>query len=438
MLQILRGVLRKAETQVIEQADSVEERLNKTLLIFACGLMSFAAMLWLAIYWAMGIRFSVTIPLGYQLISALLLVIYLKTRNLALFRFSQTTLFLFVPFAMQWSIGSAVSSSGVMLWALLAPMGVMVFQGARQSVPWFVAYVLLTVMSGAFDFYLSAGAESGVPMSTIGVFFALNFAAVSTIVYLLFGYFVREKDKLKQELDGQHEILKLERGKSERLLLNMLPEKIARHLKDDRGVIAEGLADVTVMFVDIVEFTKLAEEMSPGQMVEMLNEVFSGLDELTEKHGLEKIKTVGDAYMVVGGLTPGNPDYTAAIADMALEAQSVISSRNRLRTHIGISTGPVVAGVIGTKKFSFDMWGDTVNIASRLSSGADAGGIQCDATTYRRLRARFEFAGPESVQAKGKGEITVYRLLGPAKERGADLSPARLGALHSGDSIAGG
>jgi hypothetical protein len=181
--------------RVISSEDSEQEKLNKTLAIFASGLMGFGAMLWLAIYWAMGIKFSATVPLTYLMISAGSLVLYLWKRNFELFRFIQVSLFLFVPFIMQWSIGSYVSSSGVMLWALLAPVGVMIFQGPRDSLPWFFAYIVMTAISGFFDYYLGDGVQQGVTMQSVAVFFSLNFAAVSTIVYFLISYFVNQRDK---------------------------------------------------------------------------------------------------------------------------------------------------------------------------------------------------------------------------------------------------
>jgi adenylate cyclase len=412
--------------RVITDQDSDQDKLHKTLAIFACGLMGFGAVLWLAIYWAMGIKFSATVPLVYLAVSAASLTLYLWNRNFELFRFTQVSLFLFVPFIMQWSIGSYVSSSGVMLWALLAPVGVMIFEGPRQSMPWFFAYIVMTGISGFFDYYLGEGTQQGVNMQTISIFFALNFAAMSTIVYLLISYFVRERDKLQGRVDEQHRQLKLEQEKSERLLLNILPGPIAERLKEQHTTIADGFADVTVMFADIINFTRLSEEMPPKFMVTMLNEVFSHFDMLAEKHRLEKIKTIGDAYMVAGGLdmhhrydasnTP-HREYSHAICNLALDMRDYMTTlagtrMSRLQIHVGVGTGPVVAGVIGMKKFIYDLWGDTVNIASRVTSEATAGTILVDAVTYRRVRDDYEFEGPQTLNVKGKGEIPAYRLIG--------------------------
>jgi class 3 adenylate cyclase len=381
--------------------------------------MNLAVVLWLAIYWLMGLHFSTNVPLGFQLISVTSLVYYLRTKRFGVFRFIQLSLFLFTPFVMQWSIGSAVTASGVMLWALLAPISALVVSGWRDSIPWFVAYIVMTVISGFFDFYLATGGDGGVPMRTIGVFFALNFAAMSSIIYFLVRYFVIETDKIKVQLDLQHQLLAEEQKKSERVLLNVLPSSIAQRLKDHQGLIADGHADVTVMFVDLVNFTQLTESLSPEQMVSLLNTVFSGFDELSEKYGVEKIKTIGDAYMVVGGLNHERSDYTRDIADLALEMRQYVSThpeltRFGLGIHTGIATGPVVAGVIGTKRFIYDLWGDTVNIASRLTDEAVQDVIQVDKTTYNRIRHDFAFEPPATIYVKGKGEMVMYRLAGRA------------------------
>lgn len=408
-------------TNPADPMDTQEDRLRKNLLVFACGFMNLAVMLWLAIYWLMGLQFSTNVPLGYQLVSVVSLVYYLRTRRFGVFRFVQLSLFLFAPFVMQWSIGSSVTASGVMLWALLAPVGALVVSGWRDSVPWFIAYIVMTVVSGFFDFYLASGGDGGVPMKTIGFFFALNFAAMSSIIYFLVRHFVVEMDKIRQQLDRQHRLLEEEQKKSERVLLNVLPDSIAQRLKNHQGLIADGHADVTVMFADLVHFTQLTESLSPEQMVSLLNTIFSGFDELSEKYGVEKIKTIGDGYMVVGGLTHDRAEYTRDIADMALEMRQYVNtlpelSGFKLGIHTGIATGPVVAGVIGTKRFIYDLWGDTVNVASRLTDEAVQDVIQVDKTTYNRLRHEFTFSPPATISVKGKGEMVMYRLIGHASQ----------------------
>src|SRR4030081_444814 len=165
-----RGLIARLAAAAIDETDSEELKLRKTLLIFASGLMNIAAILWLAIYWWMGLKLPTSIPLGFQILSALVVVIYLRTRNFDFFRVAQLSLFLFFPFVIQWSIGSFVSSSGVALLALLAPIGAVGCFGPRESIPWFVAYVVLTIVSGVFDFYLAKGQDYGIPMRAVAVF----------------------------------------------------------------------------------------------------------------------------------------------------------------------------------------------------------------------------------------------------------------------------
>lgn len=221
-----------------------------------------------------------------------------------------------------------------------------------------------------------------------------------------------------------HVLLEQEKGKSERLLHNVLPDAIATRLKENSGVIAESYAEVTILFADIVDFTTMSTQVSPEQLVNMLNEVFSAFDQLAEKHGLEKIKTIGDAYMVVGGLPEKRQDHAEAVARMALDMLSVLQDISQargqcLQVRIGINTGPVVAGVIGTKKFLYDLWGDTVNTASRMESTGSPGRIQVTESTSQRLGDSFHFEAMGERDIKGKGRIPVFLLLDEKRQKDA-------------------
>ena len=373
-------------------------------------------MLWLAIYWSFGQRYSTLIPMVFLLASLCTIVFFLKTRQLALFCLMQLTLFLFTPFVLQWTMGNFVNSSGVSLWALLAPVGAIVILGTRESVPWFVAYIFMTAMSGMFDYVLQWDTKQ-LDMRTVAVFFALNFVSISAMVYVLLWYFSREKIKLREAVDAQGRAVSMEKELSDRLLLNILPEPIAIRLKRQETNIADGHADVTVMFADIVNFTHMSEEMSPNETVHLLNDIFSEFDMLAEKHGIEKIKTIGDAYMAAGGLRSSTTQYVDAMADMALQMQAFVArytapNGERMSLRVGLATGAVVAGVIGRRKFSYDLWGDTVNVAARMSSEAHPGLIQVDAVTYRRLHNRYAFDEMQQIDVKGKGMMQVYNLLG--------------------------
>jgi class 3 adenylate cyclase len=412
-----RGLIGRLADSAVREDDSETVRLRKTLLLFASGLMNVAAIIWLGIYWWMGLRLPTTIPFGFQVLSALVVLIFLRTGNFDFFRVAQLSLFLFFPFVVQWAIGSFVSSSGIALLALMAPVGAMVCYGPRESIPWFIAFVVLTVVSGAFDFFLARGENYGIPLRTVAVFFVLNFTIISTIVWLLLRHFVQQRDRYEGELAKQHLLVHEEREKSERLLNSILPLHVAERLKRSPGTIADGYADVSVMFADIVDFTRLAEELAPSQVVNFLDEVFSQFDVLVEKNALDKIKTIGDAYMVAGGLAGHGDAYVDRMADMALAMIELTRSdptfrRYGVQVHIGIATGPAIAGVIGQKRFIYDLWGDTVNLANRLTAEASGGSVLVDKTTYRRLGQRYSFEDLKEILIKGKGRMPVYRLTG--------------------------
>jgi adenylate cyclase len=226
-----------------------------------------------------------------------------------------------------------------------------------------------------------------------------------------------EKRRLRELERGYMDQLQAEQEKSERLLLNILPAPIAERLKKGESTIADSFPEVTVLFADIAGFTKLAASVTPPQLVHALNDIFSAFDHLAEQHGLEKIKTIGDAYMVVGGLPTPREDHATAIAAMALDIQKEIESFNRerhtsLSIRVGIHTGPVIAGVIGRKKFTYDLWGDTVNTASRMQSLGQNGRIQVTDVTYELLKDKFTFTRRGKVDVKGKGSMVTYFLTG--------------------------
>jgi class 3 adenylate cyclase len=226
-----------------------------------------------------------------------------------------------------------------------------------------------------------------------------------------------EKKRHRDQEQAYLRELQSEREKSERLLLNVLPEAIAKRLKQGESPIADQFSEVTILFADLVGFTSLARHISPVEVLNLLNEIFSAFDELAARHGLEKIKTIGDAYMVAGGLPVRRADHAEAIAEMALDIQKEINRFNaeystQVQIRIGINTGPVVAGIIGRKKFIYDLWGETVNTASRMESHCVAGGIQVTAETRARLDEKYIFQDRGKIAVKGEGDVQSYLLLG--------------------------
>lgn len=385
--------------------DTPEEALRKEVLLFSSGLMSTLAVIWVATYWALGITVAALIPLVYQLVSILSLLVYARSRRYRVFRACQLSLSLVLPLLLQLSLGGFAASSGVVLWSFSAPLGALLFAGRRQAVPWFIAFMAVLVVAGILDPLLPAGAQ--IPREIVVLFSVLNVAGVTGTSYVLLQYFVRERERYAAALAAEQE-------RSERLLLNVLPEPIAQRLKSGEFPIADATAEVGVLFADIVEFTPLAESMQPDDVVRLLDRIFTAFDALTAKYRLEKIKTVGDAYMVASGLLEPKPDHVEDIATMALAMQQEISSRtdgSPISLRIGIDIGPVIAGVIGESRFIFDLWGDTVNTASRMESHGLPGCIQVTERAYLCLKDKFHFEPRGELDIKGKGPMRTYFLL---------------------------
>jgi class 3 adenylate cyclase len=396
------GWLRRLAAIGALPSDSDEVRLRKSVLVLSSTLMASLSFVWVGTYAALGLWLSAAIPFAYQLASAASIYAFARKRRYGLFRASQLGMSLVLPFALQWSLGGFRTSSAVALWGLTSPVGALLFIGARQAVPWFLAFAGLVAVSAAIDPALAADAPH-IPSGVVVAFFALNILGVSTTVYVLLQYFVRARERALAD--------------SERLLLNVLPAPVAARLKQSGQVIADGFPAATVLFADIVGFTGLAKGLVPADVVVLLDSVFARWDGLAARHGVEKIKTIGDAYMVAGGIPSPREDHAEAIADMALAMGAEVErcaaeSGQALRVRIGIDTGPVVAGVIGRAKFIYDLWGDTVNTASRMESHGLPDAIQVTERTYEQLRDRYKLRQRGTIEVKGKGPMTTYLLIG--------------------------
>jgi guanylate cyclase len=280
----------------------------------------------------------------------------------------------------------------------------MLFYGRRQAIPWFVAYLILVFLSLLLSPFLSQ--DNNLPASMVMLFFALNISAMSLVSFILLEYFVRQKDKA-------FELLGREQEKSELLLLNVLPKDVVTVLKDEVRTIADYIEEVSVLFADVVNFTPLTTELAPMEMVGLLDEAFSYFDELVEKYDLEKVRTVGDSYMVAAGAPRQRPDHAQVLARMALKMNSFAPHNGRsLQFRIGINSGPAIAGVIGTTKFHYDLWGDTVNTASRMESHGLPGKIQITRTTRDLIKDDFVCSRRGMIEIKGKGAMETWLLEG--------------------------
>ena len=280
--------------------------------------------------------------------------------------------------------------------------------------------------------------------STLYKFFILIFFIFgSNAIGMMLGYILEHTNRLnflqRLIIEQQHRESDELRAESERLLLNILPDTVAERLK--RGeTVADYYEHAAILFADIENFTPYSAKKSPGEIVNLLNQIFSAFDQLTEKHGLEKIKTIGDAYMVVSGVPLSRPDYLEALVEMAFEMQNIMESFRRenlydFNLRIGINTGPVVAGIIGYKKFSYDLWGDTVNIASRMESFGLPGKIQVTEEVYKKLKQKYHFEERGKIPIKGRGKMFVYFLTGVKRTNEITAGKEILSGIKANENI---
>lgn len=382
--------------------DSEDERTRKALLVIMAGLTSTTS-LFLCLfdifekYWIGALL--TCICFGFTLIGV---VWFRWTKRFEPYRLFQLALILAIPFLAQWFRGGFATAGASMVWALAAPLTAVMLHGPGPAVIWFLVYLLLLGISAAAD----PGMANLVPKPPPGnpsMYFFAHIGGLSLGVFLVIQYFV---SRLRQEQE-----------RSDSLLLNILPRLIAGRLKNRETTIAEGISGATILFADIVGFTTLSAQLSPEEVVRLLNRVFSGFDRLAEKHGLEKIKTIGDAYLVVGGLHPSVENQIKAVAEMALDMRQEIRDLGvelgkPLQVRIGINSGPVIAGVIGLRKFIYDIWGDAVNIASRMESHGIPGAIQVTETVYDQLSDSFTFERRGEIEIKGRGQMITWFLTG--------------------------
>ena len=274
------------------------------------------------------------------------------------------------------TLGGPIAAGTNLAWGLIAPLGAVLLLGPRAARPTLIAVIVLVIGSVALDPVLSQ--QATIPNDLTRLLLAINLIGAALVSTGLVTYIDSERIKAKAQSDA--------------LLLNVLPVSIAERLKAGEQLIADHCPDVTVLFSDVVDFTPFAEAQEPGRVVQVLNELFTRFDRLAREHRLEKIKTIGDAYMVVAGVPDERPDHVEAMLEMALAMHREVDAHppvdgRRLQIRTGIATGPVVAGVIGQQKFSYDLWGDTVNTASRMESSGIPGCIQVTAETHARCAA---------------------------------------------------
>lgn len=295
-------------------------------------------------------------------------------------------------------LGGLFASGLQVGWSLIVVLGALVAFSIRVAAAWFIVFVAAVVVSVNSTTWVDPLYELTDDPQADGAFTIIG---VTILVFLVMAYFMRQRERYRRQSDD--------------LLHNILPDEIATRLKEGAGLIADHFDEVTVLFADVVDFTPMSAEMTPTELVGVLNEVFSDIDGLVDELGLEKIKTVGDEYMVAAGVPVPRSDHAQVIADLALRIQDHVADREfggyPIAFRIGINSGPVVAGIIGQRKFSYDLWGDVVNTASRMESHGSPGRIQVSPSTYQLIKDDFVCDGGAEIEVKGKGPMTTWFLL---------------------------
>jgi adenylate cyclase len=399
--------------------DDDERRFRKGLLVVIAVLILPIALVWGTLYLALGTPAGVIAYLYFG-VSVAAILAFARTRNAESFLWTELVAILLAPTLSMAFVGGFVASGGVGLWGIMAPLGGLVFSGWRSGLRWFAGFLAVFLLSGlAGEIY---GGLSEIPEWFQSVMIALNIAVGGTMVFILLALFAKQREEALAAL-------RVEQAKAENLLLNILPRSIADRLKVDTQTIADQFTSASILFADVVDFTPWSERRPPGEVVGMLDHLFSHFDALAERYGLEKIKTIGDCYMVAAGVPTPRPDHARALVLMALDMLEAMRSSDEvghlgLELRVGINSGPVVAGVIGRKRFLYDLWGDAVNTASRMESQGTPGRIQITRATYELIADEFECEPRGTITVKGKGEMEVWHILG--RRHGIDVRPEHL------------
>ena len=392
--------------------DDEDLRARKALLVLISVLILPIAAVWGGLYLAFGSPVGV-VPLVYLAVLLAAILMFSRTGNFdRLLRVNQVDI-LFAPTLSMIPLGGFIAAGGVGLWGILAPLGALVFSNVRSAARWYVAYVIVFLGSGIAGEIIGPIWDPPPDWFT-SVMLALNIAVGGTMVFTLLALFAKQRSDALAAL-------RVEQEKAENLLLNILPESIADKLKAENQPIADQFGSASILFADVVDFTPWSERLTPDEVVGCLDHLFSHFDDLAERHELEKIKTIGDCYMVAAGVPEPRPDHARALALMALDMLDAMRAEGEaghlgLELRIGINSGPVVAGVIGRKRFLYDLWGDAVNTASRMEHYGTPGRIQITRATYELLDDEFECERRGTIAVKGKGDIETWYLLRPRRD----------------------
>lgn len=389
------------------ELDDPDLRTQKVVLVILSLSAIPLGLIWAPIEFAVGDTISglITAIIAAAIIANF--VFFTAHKNYYFFRFSQLAIFLSFPIVLHFSLGGFTKSANL-IWCFATPLIGLLSSKPKEGTRWFMSFLGIVVISGLVEPGIFP--ENNLSIETAFFEFSFNIINISIIIYLMLIYLLREKNRAFNLLDT-------EKQESERLLLNVLPKEIAPRLKNGNKTIADRYEAASILFADIVDFTPLSTHMTAEESVALLNHIFTNFDSLVDKYGLEKIRTIGDNYMVASGLPRPREDHAGAMASLALDMTEFVDTlppRNGddINIRVGINSGSVVAGVIGRRKFQYDVWGDMVNTASRMESQGTAGKIQITDQTYSLIKDEFECEQRGFIEIKGKGEMNTWFLLG--------------------------
>jgi adenylate cyclase len=390
-----------------DPSDDEETRLQKALLVLIAIIILPIAGTWAVLYLYFG-AWTGWLAVLYAAVSIASILVFARTRDFGLLVNIQLAAIALAPTLSMVPIGGFLPTGGVGLWGIMAPLGALVFQGLGSAIRWFVAWLALFLGSGVAAVVLAT--DSPMPEWFSSLMLALNISVGGVIVFTLLALFAKQRQDALAAL-------RVAQARAENLLLNILPGSIAERLKDSPQTIADQFPAASVLFADVVDFTPRSNGLTAAEVVGLLDRLFGEFDTLAERYELEKIKTIGDAYMVAAGVPDPRPDHAHVLALLALDMVAATRTDGAvadldLVLRIGINSGPVVAGVIGRKRFLYDLWGDAVNTASRMESQGTPDRIQITRATYDLIKDDFECEYRGTVPVKGKGEMETWYLLG--------------------------
>jgi adenylate cyclase len=399
--RIVGGALAWVQQIGADPADDAETRQRKALLVGVSVLILPISLVWGTLYLALGSPGG-WIAYLYFAVSLAALLIFARTRDTAFLLRVQQLAILLAPTLSMIPVGGFTGTGAVGLWGLMAPMGALVFRDVRSGIRWFIAFMAVFAVSGVIG-------EVWHPLAPLPGWFtttmlALNVIVAGSVVFMLLALFAQQRRDAQEVADS--------------LLLNVLPRSIAERLKAQTQTIADSFSSASILFADVVDFTPRAEQLSAPDVVGLLDRLFGHFDALVERYDLEKIKTIGDCYMAAAGIPVTREDHARALALIALDMLEAVRANGPmgdlgLELRIGLNSGPVVAGVIGRKRFLYDLWGDAVNVADRMQTHGTPGRIQVTRSTYELLQDEFVLEPRGTIEVRGKGEMETWYLVGP-------------------------